>query len=59
MGRGVPFTHLGAYWRGVVAEAAIGYGPLFGMLGVFDMIGAIFLILLLRGGITASRLSGI
>ena len=34
---------------GALADT-IGYGPLFGMLGVFDMIGAIFLILLLRGG---------
>ena len=27
----------------------IGYGPLFGMLGVFDVVGAVVLILLLRG----------
>jgi ACS family hexuronate transporter-like MFS transporter len=27
----------------------IGYGPLFGMLGVFDIVGAVVLILLLRG----------
>ena len=33
---------------GALADT-IGYGPLFGMLGVFDIVGAIVLILLLRG----------
>ena len=33
---------------GALADS-IGYGPLFGLLGVFDIIGAAFLIALLRG----------
>jgi ACS family hexuronate transporter-like MFS transporter len=33
---------------GALADT-IGYGPLFGMLGVFDIVGAVVLILLLRG----------
>jgi len=33
---------------GALADT-IGYGPLFGMLGVFDIIGAIFLVVLIRG----------
>ncbi|WP_158816423.1 MFS transporter [Methylocapsa sp. S129] len=33
---------------GALADT-IGYGPLFGMLGAFDMIGAIFLVVLIRG----------
>ena len=41
-GEGSALYALGRYWRGAVAEA--------GMLGVFDMIGAIFLIFILRGG---------
>jgi ACS family hexuronate transporter-like MFS transporter len=42
---------------GALADS-FGYGPLFGLLGVFDLVGAAALIILIGGGRHAERFAG-